>query len=46
MYLVSLEAYIRETLLQDDRFESQYMLIQTLDTNIYGSSGMMIFKRR
>jgi hypothetical protein len=45
-YLVSLEAYIRKTLLHDDRFEQDYLLLYTLDTDIYGSRGMMIFKRR
>jgi len=45
-YLVFLEAYIRNTLLQDSRFQESYRLIQTIPTNIYGSKGMMIFARR
>ena len=44
-YVVVLEVYIRKTLLQDAQFKQDYSLIQTLPTDIYGSNGMMIFKR-
>src|SRR5271157_1150632 len=44
-YLVVLEVYVRKTLLQDAQFRQDYRLIQTLPTDIYGSNGLLIFKR-
>ena len=44
-YVVLLEVYGRRTLLRDDRFTSGYELIETLPTDIYGSEGMLIFRR-
>ena len=44
-YLITLEAYVRESLLPARWFKEQYALVQKLDTDIYGSDGMLIFKR-
>jgi arabinofuranosyltransferase len=43
--LVTLEVYVREGLLQDPRFEAQYHLWRTYETDIYGSEGMLVFVR-
>jgi hypothetical protein len=45
-YVIVLEVYVRETLLKNPDFEQQYALISKLDTDIYGSEGMLIFERR
>jgi hypothetical protein len=45
-YLVILEVYGRKTLLRDSSFASQYQLIETLPTDIYGSRGMLLYQRR
>ena len=45
-WLVILEVYGRNTLLQDEHFREQYELLKTLPTDIYGSDGMLIFKRK
>jgi hypothetical protein len=45
-FIVVLEAYIRETLLKNDMFKEQYQLLSTLDADLYGSRGMLIFERR
>ncbi len=44
-YLVILEVYGRNTLLQDRAFRAAYTLTRTLDTDIYGSQGMLVFRR-
>ena len=44
-YLVALEVYGRETFLTLPSFSDQYELIHTIPTNIYGSDGMLIFRR-
>ena len=44
-WLVILEAYGRNTLLVDSRFLEQYQQVGVLATDIYGSDGMLIFKR-
>ncbi|MBM3121071.1 MAG: hypothetical protein FJZ97_02660 [Chloroflexi bacterium] len=44
-FVVLLEVYGRNTLLRDDTFLSRYGLIETYPTDIYGSRGMLIFKR-
>jgi hypothetical protein len=43
--LVTLEVYVREGLLQDPRFETQYHLWRRYATDIYGSDGMLVFIR-
>jgi arabinofuranosyltransferase len=44
-YLVILEAYGRNGLLRDARFKQAYDLMETIPTDIYGSRGMLVFKR-
>jgi hypothetical protein len=44
-FVVILEVYGREGLLKDSRFQESYQLITKLDTNIYGSDGMLVFER-
>jgi len=44
-YLVVLEVYVRNTLLKDPSFLQQYHLVEKIDTDMYGSDGMLIFKR-
>ncbi len=45
-YLVVLEVYIRNTLLKDLRFAATYEQIDRLETDIYGSRGMLVFRRK
>ncbi len=45
-YVVFLEVYGRNTLLQDARFKMAYELVETIPTDIYGSRGMMIWRRK
>jgi hypothetical protein len=44
-YVVILEVYGRRGLLKDPRFQQNYRLLETIPTDIYGSHGMLIFKR-
>ncbi|MFP3852847.1 MAG: hypothetical protein ACLFWD_00990 [Anaerolineales bacterium] len=44
-YLVILEVYGREGLLVDSQFVADYSLRRTLQTDIYGSRGMLVFIR-
>jgi len=44
-YIVILEIYGRRGLLPDTEFQARYRLIETLETDIYGSKGMLIFGR-
>lgn len=45
-YVVILEIHGRKTLLQSAQFQESYLLKHELNTNIYGSQGMLIFARR
>jgi hypothetical protein len=45
-YVVLLEIYGRAGLFKDARFLAQYDLAQKIPTDIYGSEGMLIWKRR
>lgn len=45
-YVVLLEVYGRAGLLQDARFKADYQLIQQIDTDIYGSRGLLVYQRR
>ena len=45
-YIVILEVYGRKGLLPDPRFQARYQLLERLETNIYGSEGMLIFERK
>lgn len=44
-YLVFLEVYGRETLLKDPSFIQNYYLVGIIPTDIYGSHGMLIYRR-
>ncbi len=44
-YIIILEVYGREGLFKDARFEESYTLLEKISTNIYGSDGMLIFKK-
>jgi len=44
-YFVTLEVYIRKTLLADERFEQRYLKLAQYQTDIYGSEGMLIYQR-
>jgi arabinofuranosyltransferase len=43
-WVVILEVYGRRTLLQDPAFLNRYSLFQKIETDMYGSNGMLIFK--
>ena len=45
-YIVILEVYGRRGLLPDPRFRARYQLLENLETDIYGSDGMLIFTRQ
>jgi hypothetical protein len=42
-YMVVLEVYIRNGLLQNEEFHKNYRLLAKLPNNIYGSDGMLIY---
>ena len=44
--IVILEVYGRRGLLADPRFRARYRLLEKIETDIYGSDGMLIFTRR
>ena len=44
-FIIILEVYGRNTLLRDERFGMDYELLSELETDIYGSDGLLIFKR-
>lgn len=44
-YLVILEIYGRHELIGEPEFEALYKLIKRIDTDIYGTEGMLIFER-
>ncbi len=41
--VIILEVYGRNGLLKDERFLSQYQLLEKITTDIYGSDGMLIY---
>ena len=45
-YLVFLEIYGREGLLKDVRISDHYSLDKTFPTDIYGSQGLLVMKRK
>ena len=45
-YVVFLEVYGRRGLLQDPNFLANYQLFQFIDTDIYGSHGLLVYQRR
>jgi hypothetical protein len=44
-YVVILEVYGRNGLLKDARFQNFYALQQSVPTDLYGSDGMLVYKR-
>ena len=44
-FIIILEVYGRNTLLRDEQFGMDYELMSELETDIYGSDGLLIFKR-
>jgi len=44
-YIVILEVYGRRGLLPDSRFQARYRLLTKIETDIYGSDGILIFAR-
>jgi hypothetical protein len=44
-YIVILERYGRGNLLEHPSFQKEYQLLSTIETNIYHSVGMLLFKR-
>jgi hypothetical protein len=44
-YVVLLEAYGRAGLLKDERFLAAYTLDEKLATDIYGSDGLLVYRR-
>jgi len=45
-YVVILEVYGRQGLLPDPRFQARYQRLEKIETDVYGSDGMLIFTRR
>ena len=45
-WVVSPEVYIRNGLLKDTRFAAQYELYETIQTDIYESRGLLVFRRK
>jgi len=44
-YVVILEVYGRRSLLVNPRFQEHYRLLRRIETDIYGSKGMLVFAR-
>jgi len=44
-YLVSLEVFLRNTLMKDQEFLSQYRLVWQASSNAFGSRGLLIFQK-
>jgi hypothetical protein len=45
-YLIALEVYVRNTLRRSEQFNRQYELVQRWPTDIYGSDGLLVYRRR
>ena len=45
-WLVAPEVYLRKGVLPDTQFQAQYQLFETIPTDIYGSQGLLVYKRR
>lgn len=45
-FIIVLETYVRNSLLEDPRFTAMYRLRERIDTDIYGSRGMLVFEKR
>jgi len=45
-YLLSLEVFMRHTLLQSQSFMQQYSLIEKVECSTFGSDGILVFRRK
>jgi hypothetical protein len=45
-YIITLEVYVRETLLAAPWFQMEYEQVVKIETDVYGSEGMLVFERR
>jgi hypothetical protein len=45
-YVILLEVYGRNGLLKESRFAQAYDLVDRIDTDMYGSDGLLVFRRR
>ena len=45
-WIVVLEVYGRRTFLVDPRFQAAYVLDLKIDTELYGSDGLLIFRKK
>jgi hypothetical protein len=45
-YLVSLEVFMRNTLMTDPRFTDAYDLVRSYPTTAFGSNGLLLYRRR
>ncbi len=45
-WLVAPEVYLRKGVLPDTQFQAQYQLFERIPSDIYGSDGLLVFRRR
>jgi hypothetical protein len=45
-WLVSPEVYIRKGVLPNEQFQARYLLYKKIDTDIYTSNGLLVFRRK
>ena len=45
-WLVAPEVYLRRGVLLNTQFQAQYQLFETIPTDIYGSHGLLVFRRK
>ena len=45
-YVLSLEAFIRKSLLVSERFSQEYELVEKLDSSVFSSDGLYLFRRK
>jgi hypothetical protein len=45
-WLVAPEVYLRRGVLLNTQFQAQYQLLETIPTDIYGSHGLLVFRRK
>ena len=45
-WLVSPEVYIRKGVLPNEQFQARYELFKKIDTDIYTSNGLLVFRRK
>jgi hypothetical protein len=45
-WLVAPEVYLRKGVLPDTQFQAQYQLFEKIPSDIYGSDGLLVFRRQ